>query len=325
MNTTTETLLPAPIKGKFNIALTESKFQDLADKAAKLVYTEDHLEEIKQFLNGMREVDKAIEEAHKVGKADALKSCRDWDTGKNSFLAITATIKSKPQTEYEKICRDIVDRQRKAEAEKQRIENIHNGIETNALKFSSDIAACKTSEQLSYVERMINLEKGRKDKYAEFLDEAVSRYNELNALLKVQKTTVRELEENARQQLEAIQKQDDAKLIELKEKQEQVQNKAEEAKIQVQEAAINQSMRGHTSYIPTATEVMPDVRARRTTWGYEMVDKKEVMKKSPELLIVALDGDKVKAILKTLKDTNQLTGKTELVVNGIRYFEQKTF
>ena len=99
--------LPAVITGKFNIALTESKFQQLADKAASLVFNEDNLEEIKQFLADTRKVEKAIEETHKDGKAEALKIGRDWDTGKNTFLATVAAIKQRPQDEYTKICNDI--------------------------------------------------------------------------------------------------------------------------------------------------------------------------------------------------------------------------
>jgi hypothetical protein len=323
MSTTTEEVqLPAPIKGRFNIALTQSQLQQLADKAATLVYNEDHLEEIKRFLDDMRKVDKAIEETHKDGKAEALKIGREWDAGKNSFLLMTSAIKSKPQSEYEKICRDIETRKRNAEIERQRISNIKSGIESNALKFSTDIAACTTSDQLSYVERMINLEKGRKEKYMEFVDDAISRYNELNALLKTQKETVRELEENARQQLEAQKAQNDELLLKLKEQQEAVQNKVEEAKINVQEAAINQSMKAS---IPVAIEVIPEVKARRTVWKFEMVNEKEVIKKAPELLIVSLDEEKVRITLKALKDGNMLEGKTELVLNGIRYYEQKTF
>jgi hypothetical protein len=319
---TAELELPAPIKGRFNIALTQSKFQDLANKANSLVFNEDHLEEIKKFLDDMRKVDKAIEETHKEGKADALKIGRDWDAGKNSFLAITANIKSKPQAEYEKICRAIDTRQREAEAERQRVKNIQEGIESNALRFATQIASCTTSEQLSSIERLINLEKGRKDKYMEFADEAVERFTELNALLKTQKETVRELEDNAKRQAEAIKQKNDELLLQLKERQEQVQNKVEEAKIVVQETAINQSMRER---IEVAREIIPEVKARRTVWNFEMVDKKEVMKKAPELLVVSLDADKVKQTLKTLKDTNQLDGKTELILNGIRYYEQKTF
>jgi hypothetical protein len=320
--TTVTTTTPPAIAGKFNIALTQSKFQQLADKANNLIYNEDNLEEIKQFLADTRKVEKAIEETHKDGKAEALKIGRDWDTGKNTFLETVAAIKLKPQQEYTKLCNDILLRQQQEEAEIQRKQTIKNGIETNAVQFAKDISNCTTSIELTNVERKINLEKTRKEKYMEFLDDANKRYTELNSLLATQKTTVKELEENARQQEIAKQQQDNAKLLELKEQQEQQEAKIEEAKVVVQETAINQSMKEET---PIARTIFPSVSARRTTWKFEVVNEKEVMKKAPELVVFSIDEEKVKANLKLLKDSNQLEGKTELTINGIRYSEQKTF
>lgn len=320
MTATDQIQLPAPIQGKFNIALTQSKFQQLADKAATLVYNEDHLEEIKKFLDDMRKVDKSIEETHKEGKADALKIGRDWDAGKNAFLLMTATIKSKPQAEYERICRDIETRKRNAEIERQRVANIKAGIESNTIKFSTDIANCCTSEQLSYVERMINLEKGRREKYQEFADHAIERYNELNALLKTQKETVRQLEENKRRQAEAIQAQNDELLLQLQEQQEAVQNKVEEAKINVQEAAINQSMR---ESIPVAVEIIPEIKARRTMWTWEVKDIRETAKKMPSWTQILPDEDKIDEYLKA-KKAEGIT-EEEFTVAGIRFFLKKTF
>ena len=314
--------LPAVITGKFNIALTESKFQQLADKAARLVFNEDNLDEIKDFLTATRKVEKAIEDTHKDGKAEALKVGRDWDAGKNAFLETVAAIKLKPQQEYTKICNDVLRRQQEEQQEVQRKQTIKNGIETNAIQFAKQVAECTTSNQLTNIERTINLEKTRKEKYQEFLDDAVSRYSELNTLLASQKITVKELEENARKQEIAKKANDDAALLLLQEEQEKQQAKIEENKVVVQETAINQAMQEE---IPVARTVFPSVSARRTTWKYEVVNEKEVMKKAPELVVFAIDEDKVKANLKLLKDSGQLEGKTEVIINGLRYFEVKTF
>ena len=322
MNMTTTPQLPAVITGKFNLALTESKFQLLADKADKLIFNEDHLEEIKEFLAATRKVEMAIESTHKDGKAEALKIGRDWDAGKNAFMETVASIKLNAQTEYTKICQDVVRRQQEEENERQRKQIIKDGIETNAINFAKKIAECTTSESLTNVERLINLEKSRKEKYMEFIDQAVTRFSELNSILATQKITIKELEENERQQEIARRQQDDAKLLELQEQQEKQQAKIEEAKVVVQETAINQSM---NEDIPVARTVFPTVTAKRTTWKFEVVDKKEVMKKAPELVVFTIDEEKVKSNLKLLKDSNQLEGKTELIINGIRYFEFKSY
>lgn len=312
--------LPAQITGKFNIALTQSKFQALADKAAVLVYNEDNLTEIKQFLDDMRKVDKSIEETHKEGKAEALKIGRDWDAGKNSFLLMTAAIKSKPQSEYERLCNDIEKRKRDAAIEKQRIENIKSGIETNAIQFAKNIAGCTTSEQLTSVERLINLEKGRKEKYMEFLDEAVQKFSELNSLLKTQKETVRELEENVRQQEAAKKANDDEALLRLQEEQELTQQKVEEAKITVQETAINQATK---PTVEVAIEVLPEVKARRTAWDWEVTDLKEMAKKMPDWTEIKPIDSKINEFLKAKRAEG--INVEEFTVAGVRFFLKKTF
>jgi hypothetical protein len=321
MSTVSITMPPA-IAGKFNIALTQSKFQQLADRANNLVYNEDNLEAIAEFLKDGRAVIKAISETHKEGKAEALKIGQEWDSAKRTFEGQVTSILDNPQIKYTKLCQEVELRKQKQEQERQRIVNIKNGIEANAVNFAKQIAECTTSVQLTNVERNINLEKTRKDKYMEFYDNAVERYSELNALLKTQKETVRELEDNARKQEEAKKANDDAELIRLQEEQSKQEAKIEEAKTVVQEVAINQSMK---SEIPVAQEIIPEIKARRTTWRYEVVNEKEVMKKAPELVVFSIDEEKVKANLKLLKDSDQLEGKTELTINGIRYYEQKTF
>ncbi len=321
--TTQPPQLPAAIQGKFNLTLTENKFQALADEASSLVYNEDNLEKIKSFLDKTRKVEKAISQTHSDGKAEALKIGRDWDAGKNLFLATVEAIKTKPQQEYTKICQDIEKRQREQDLERERIKRIKEGIESNAILFAKQIADCTTTQQLTDVERKVNLEKTRKDKYAEFLEEATTRFSELNSILAAQKVTVKELEENKRQQEEAKKKNDDAALLLLKEQQEKKEAQIEENKTVVQEAAIAQSV--NAAPVSYATEVIPKVSARRTTWDWEVINEKEVMKKNPEFIIFKLDDDKVKANLKLLKDTNQLDGKSELVINGIRFFEKKSY
>lgn len=314
--------VPAAIQGKFNIALTQSKFQQLANTADSFVYIEDNLPKIAEFLKSLRAVKKAIDETHKEGKAEALKIGRDWDAAKNVFTSQVTAIEERPQAEYSRICREVEQRKLDAEREKQRVINIKQGIETNALKFSTDIAACTTSESLGHIERLINLEKGRKEKYQEFLPDAVNRFNELNSLLAIQKVEIKKLDGIKKQQEIAAKAQDEEKMMELQKQKEESENRIEEAKIVVQETAVKQSLSNHVEY---ATEVLPEVKARRTTWQYEMVNEKEVMKKAPELLIVSLNDSKIKDVLKTLKDTNQLAGKQELILNGIRYYEQKSY
>jgi len=322
MSTVVAEQLPASITGKFNIALAQSKFQTLQSKADSLVYNEDNLQEIADFLKSLRGVKKAIDETHKEGKAEALKIGRQWDSAKNTFTEQVVAIEERPQAEYSRICSEIEDRRINAEQENQRVISIQNGIEQNAINFANQIAAATTSERLSEIERVVNLEKGRKEKYQEFLPQAVERFTQLNGLLASQKVTVKGLEEIKRQEEEAAKQQNEELMIKLQQQREEAEAKVEEQKIQVQEKVIEQSV---NTQVQVAEEILPTIKARNTRWNFELVNEKEAMKKSPELLLVSLNDEKVKDVLKTLKSTNQLEGKKEYILNGIRFFEIKTY
>lgn len=319
--TTTPDLMPV-IKGKFQLALTNAHFQKIADKASSLTFNEDNVEEIKTFLDNVRKVKKAIDETHKSGKEEALKIGRQWDQGKRDTLAIIEEIESPVQKKYTEICTEIQAKIEKANAERQRISTIKNGIENNAIEFARKITTCNTAKELSDVEREINLEKTRSTKYQEFLPDAVERFSKLNAFVANQKKVIAENERIAKEQEEARKAGDDAKVIELEEKKDALADQIEENKILVQEEAISQA----TNSAPIEVEeVLPTVSARRTVWDFELVDEKMAMKKAPELLIVSLDKEKVKTGMKAMKDAGVFNGKKEVIINGIRYWEKVTF
>jgi hypothetical protein len=315
--------LSPQIKGKFNIALTESNFQKLADKASALLLNEDNLSEIKLFLDNVRDVERNIEKTHKAGKEESLRIGKQWDLGKNTFLNTVAAIKEKPQSEYTKICKDIQERQLAAQRDLDRKRSIMDAIEMNAIDFAKRIALCNTTADLLSIERLINLEKSRKEKYDEFLEEAVSRLAELNQILTSQKALIKDAEEAEKKLAKAKENGDEQAIIDLQEQTDLAKIYIEEKKVEVQEAAVNQSI--YSPQIIEAEIVFPTIKARRTTWKYEVVNEKDVMKKSPELVVFSIDDIKVKANLKLLKETQQLEGKKELIINGIRYFEESTF
>jgi hypothetical protein len=315
--------VPAKITSHFNIAKTQAGFQKIADEVSNLVYNEDNMAQILEVVNKVRAINKKIEEVHKNGKEAALLEGRQWDLAKNTFLDENNALIATPIEKYKALAAEVAERQQKEENEKRRVQAIANGIETNAVAFAASIAACQTTEELLAIERKINLEKTRKDKYDEFLPNAITRFNELNAILKVQKQNVAELERLRTMQAAARLNEDDQAVIDLMEQEEHLESKIEDHKIIVQEAAVNQSMNEpvYASFSP----VYASVKAKRTTWKFEMVDTREVMKKNPELLVIELDDAKVKERMNGLKDSGVFMDKTEYTLNGIRYYQEKTF
>ncbi len=320
MTTLQQSTTPTVIKSKFDLALTQHKFQTLQTKADALVFNEDNLQEISDFLKSLKPIEKAINEVHKVGKEDALRIGREWDAAKRDFLAILSAIEEKPQTEYSRICREIEQKRLQQEQERQRIQSIKNGIETNALMFAQMIANCKTSEELTNLERKINLEKGRKEKYQEFLEDAVNRYNELNTLLAEQKTEVRKLEKLEQGRIEAEKQKDDYKLLQLAEQKEILETKIEEQKIVVQETAISQSL---NDTFEVAEVVLPTIKPKRTTIEWEVVNIQETLRKQPDWVEILPNKDILNEKTKQLKEESK--SDVDVVINGIRFYTKKTY
>jgi hypothetical protein len=195
-----------------------------------------------------------------------------------------------------------------------------NGINAFILDYSTKIAAATTNEQLIQIERLINLEKGNKGRYQDHLPLLIERCNELTAKIKEQKDIVKELERLEQEKKLAFEQGNDEKVQQLQEKSEFLEAKMEENTVLVQETAAK-------SVILTEI-VAPEIdmpSTRRKAWKFELLDVKEVMKKRPDLLDVSLNNKAVSEVLKTMKDTGVLNGRTEYILNGIRFYQDVNY
>lgn len=313
--------IPASIQGKFKLSLVQSKFQELVTMADSLIYDEDHIGEITNFLKKVRFSLKGIEDTHKEGKAPAWLVCSQYDLAKRTFSQLPMEIEKKVQGKYSKLCKDIEEKKQKDLLEAKREKDIKEGIENNALRFASSITDCKTSSELTKVESLINLEKSRTLKYAEFIDLARDRFTELNTLVATQKTRVKELEKIAEQEKVAIENNNEEKIIELQEKKEEIQDTIDEAKIIITETVINQSL--NSVVVEPANVVYPSIKARRSVFTWDVVDIKETAKKMPEWTEITPITSKIDEYLSTKKKEG-ITGE-EFTFAGIRFYLKKTY
>lgn len=318
--------VPAVIISKFNIAMTNAKMQEVADAAAALEYNEDNLVPIANTLKDIRSLEKKIDEVFKLGKESALQECRNWDLAKNSFLATINNIKTLPQAKYDTICREVEVKRINAEREKTRLASIRTGIEQNKIKFANDIANCKTSEEITNIERLINLEKSR-DKYEELKGEAAEAFTLLNEDVRTQKLLVKEMEALVAKQKLADESGDDETYLAIAEKLETKETEIAQARIEIQESVLNTE----PTFAPHE-EVYNTVKASRTTWKAVVVNEQDAYKKNPELFELLLIADKIKEKIAALKSDGKLSnlpynenGEISYVENGIKYFESKKY
>jgi hypothetical protein len=316
-------ITPDAAKQKLSIALTKATYsiQSLQDEADSLVFNEDqeNIDKMKSFLEKGKKMTKTIEEEHKVIKEPYLEGGRACDTAKKDMTQSVMDVISPVQNKYTDICNKIDREKRDKEAKEAEEKRIKDGIESNVLSFSQQIAACATKKELNDVERLINLEKSptRSSKYGDHHQKAIDRYNEvLIPILKDQKTKIEEKEKLE----EELRKTDDPeKYDEVKEKLEQKENEIVQNQVRVQEDALKQE----SEAVIEAEVILPTVKTSRVDMSCEIVDVSQAFKKCPELLNIELKLADAKKLGNTLKEAGAFGDKDEIIVNGIKYSIKK--
>lgn len=312
----------ALVKGRLSIDMTKAhgNYQQTLKNIIELEVTDENFEESQGLIKKMASFLKYVDDHRAEEKAPHLEAGRIVDAAHKEFSEPFEAAKKQLQEKVNVVGRRKEEEARKALQEKQRIEGLQNAINQFILDASVKIAAATANEQLLSIERLINLEKANKSRYQDHLPLLIERCNDLNEKLKEQKQVVKEREALEAEKNKAIEAGNDEKLQELLQKEQVLDDKIEENTVLVQEIASKSVI---------ATEVVaPEVdmpSTRRKTWKFEVVDMKEVMKKRPDLLDAKLNFAATNDVLKTLKETGVLNGKTEYVLNGIRFFEEKNF
>lgn len=314
----------AVVKGQFNLELTKQfeNYQNLLADASAVVFTRDNMDSAGGVLKTVRSVIAAIDKIRERVKKPYLDAGKNIDEAAKELMAPLKAVLEDKANQYRKLADDINAEKESARKENERVSGIRQAINEFILQASQAIAGARTAEEIVAVEKLIGSHKVNKSRYEEFLPELAQRTNELVPLIREQKKAIRELEELENKKKEAEKRGDDQTIIDIMEKQQLVEGRIEEGKVVVQETAVTQAVENVT--VPEIV-VPKGVSARRTTWKAELVDAKEAFKKCPELLDVTLNSGKVSDSIKTLKGAGVFSGKTEVIISGIRYFEEKLY
>lgn len=315
------------VLAKMNIALTKEKLtvsaQRLQNEADALVFNQDNLPVINEYLKKLKTIDGITTVTHKDGKAHALAECNMWDAAKTTNLAITEAVRKPLLVKWNALNAEIDKKDREQKAADQKKKDIESLIENTVIDYSNEIAACVTNEQLLAVERKINLEKSpsRKVIYGEFHEKAITRFDSvLIPIIKDQKEKIKQKEAIDKQILEAENNDDAAKVEQLRGKQEEIDNEILQNQVDVQQNALVQM----ASYTQVAHEIFPKIKAVDNI-KFEISDISVAVKKSFDLMEINLKHRPCQKVAMTLKEAGTFDNKDEVVVNGIRFFIDKSF
>jgi len=308
-------------KAAMNLALTKvgKSFQALENKVSAIVPNEDNLQAMADVIKEADLMEKEIEKAFKEGKKPYWDAATAYDAAKKDLMGLKTAAIKKTEEKYAELCRAIEQRRKDAEEKEKKDKAIIDGIATNVLAFSAKITACKTNEELTAVEKLINLEKSRATKYGEFLPILVERCNELNALVKTQKATVQQLEAIQAEKVAAEASGDDGKLLDLMDKEELLTQTVQQNKINIEEKVVNTAT--SYSHVTTAKEVFPEIKGGRRQWKMKIVDEAKAYKNG--MLTVEINSAKAKLEMANLREGNK--NAAEFFSNGLHYYEEKNF
>ena len=322
--TPTDTASLSPVTAE--IAVTKIKlelqelgynYQKLLDEAGKITFSKETLEQDYAPLKQLREVItkiKAVVNPYTAG-------WKAYNDAKGSLEDPAAAILNEKTCEYKRLNEEIKAENDKQEAENARITGIKSQIDNLLMSYSQKAAEALTDAQIVDIEKAMGAESRRENIYMEFLPEFKARMEPIKELLAAKKGKVRELKEVDKQAENAS----DEQLEEILEKRQELTSLIQETGTRILEESVNQATRQPITQTFVGTGSFKAVKPRRTTWEVELVDIQAALKKDRDLVIVGLNREYAKGILQTLKATKVLDGKTEYILNGVRYFQKETY
>lgn len=309
------------VKTTINLELTKAglNYQKLLQDAENIVFSKEDLDQDYSSLKKLRDTRKKIDDIRKIRKKPYKDAADREDAAAKSLIDPIDDVLDRKTKEYAAVASEIKRERDMVQQEENRKAGIQLAMNNFILHKSSEIASATTDEQLVRIESLINLECTRKNTYEEYLDEFKAACLPLRELLKTQKEQIRAIKKLDSEIDAAFASDDDGKAIELQGRKEEISAHIENIKTQVQEQAISSSV-----YIPV--QVAPAApKARMKRWTTEIVDVERAFSKCRDLLDISLNAKRIGEKLNEVKAELIKEGKTDIVIDGIRYYQEEKY
>lgn len=317
-------LTPELVKNKIAIELAKNELaiQVLNDLEGKLVYNDDNLQNISDFRAKLKKAKKLVEDQREEQKKPILADGKNVDAGAKLLASELDRLDKKSGDSYTKLCQTIEARRLKEQQEKELKAKQKATVDHTIMRFSEKISSLLTVVEVNDIERLFNLELANVSKYGDSLQELKNRAQVIRTLIADRKGAIKEisnLEEKGNHAAENGQFEEVEKIFEQKEQREAFL-KDNEIRIleQASQTTVSDTIEGETQY--------PVIKPKRTTDEFEVVDKNLAFKKKPEFFEIVENKEEIKKELKRLRSSGEWKeDQTELIVNGIKYFQKKTY
>lgn len=308
----TDTIEKAPtqeiVKANIQLELTKSGliYQFVLQGLENIKFTRDNIDKMRLKLAPGEKLVKQLNDRVNPYK----EAWQNDNAAKKSLLDPVQDALTRKKNELAKIAKEIADENAKIEAEKQRIANEEKAANDFFIRMSQEVSAATTDFEIVRIEKLIGSHSA-KPMYKQ-------KAETLKPIIAKQKEHIRHLEAIKEAEKKAEQSGDDEKIMQLREQQEQITAKIAEGNETVQFTAI----KGAESNVVVPEVVAPQtVKAKRSTWTWELIDIEQAKKKADWTKTVTNDAV-IDEHLKSIKDSAE---SEDFVVSGIRFFVRKTY
>lgn len=305
------------VKAELDLEANRQNYQKLLSSLTAIVVTPDNVEE--DLTKDGREARKALEEKKSLmckpvvaEHKDILKAHRDLDEPLEAEINRILADKKRVS--------DVINAEKaKQLAEQTRIANAKTAIVNFTNNVANVIRNAKTDDDIVNVEKLMGLEKTKKNVYQEFLPDLIAQLDNLRPQIREQKENIRNLQVITEKEKEAQESGNIIALTELKGEREFVETKIEHTGIKIHEAAFEQAIKIDI----VVPEVMDTAPKGRSNWKWEVQDIKKLQKMMPHLVKLVPDDAAIDLLLKTKRQEGGLDDKEEEIWNGIRFFNDR--
>lgn len=307
------------VKAAFDLELAKRNYQQLLQNLSFITITRDNINE--DLTKDGREVLKLIVDEKDRQSAEPLQWHRDI---MHQFKSVHDPIKAELDriaNERKAVALQMQEEENRQKAEQLRISTAQAAIVTFCNGVALKISQAKTDSDIVMIEKMIGLEKTKKNVYQEFLPDLITQLDGLRPQIKEQKESIRELQKIAEQEKLALETGDIQTATDLKDKKEYYEQEIAERGIRIHEKAFEQASTIEI-LVPEMVEVAPK---GRSNWKWRVDDMKMLQKKMPHLVKVVPNEEAIELQLSTMKKDGSLSNQGSVMWNGITFYNDKTF
>lgn len=317
---TATTITNAIVKADFNIELSRLKYQEMIQYVENIVWDRENVH--KDMLAEAKLVAKKLSDKKDEMKRPYIDAGKIIQEEFNNLYNPLIEVINRKVSEKRIIAEKIQKENDIAAAEAERIGAINERILNFIVNITNEITESDDAATIVNIEKRIGSETARTGVYMEFIPLLKQKCNEIKPLISRQKDFIRSLKKIESEKQVSIKSGDENSVLAAMESAQDLRSTIDENKILIQEKALNVV---ESANVVVATPTTPYVRASRTWWTWEVKDVSELYKKQPDMVELVPNKNKIDEFMKRLKEDGTLEDKKEVVINGVRYYENKSF